>query len=288
MQSSFLLPNDMKNISKLLLTFSLITAASAVLALTPGAPTTAALVDNLPPAIQVAVKTGMKVDKSFPAASGLTGWILTQDGAPLVMYSTADGQTLIAGTLMDTKGTNLTAAYAEKYFEQPNLNKAIAKLEKSTYIVDGPKQGPVKSTVYAFLDPNCVYCHYTWQALRPYVEAGLQVRWIPVAYLRADSAGKAAAILEGEQSAAKGLETHELAFNQGGIAAAKVSAGTKNKLDNNSKLMQELGFSGTPALIYKIKNDWFSKAGMPRLSELPSLLSMPAIQNNDPDLQRWK
>ncbi|WP_407713713.1 hypothetical protein ACJJWD_17645 [Comamonas testosteroni] len=48
------------------------------------------------------------------------------------------------------------------------------------------------------------------------------------------------------------LNKNERSYSNGGIAALKtVSAETKRTLSANLELMEKLGFSGTPAIIYK-------------------------------------
>src|SRR3569832_2340925 len=67
-----------------------------------------------PKAIQGVVDKGVKVVKSFPAASGLTGWILSQGGCYSIVFITSDKKTLLAGALIDENGENLSAQYEEK------------------------------------------------------------------------------------------------------------------------------------------------------------------------------
>lgn len=76
-----------------------------------------------------------------------------------------------------------------------------------------------KNVIYVFFDPNCVFCHFAWKALQPYVKAGLQVRWVPVGFLKPTSAQRAAAIREAK------TPTQALDFNeQHFVTAAAVSA----------------------------------------------------------------
>ena len=60
-------------------------------------------------------------------------------------------------------------------------------------------------------DPNCPYCNMFWKQARPWVESGkVQLRHIMVGMLRADSAGKSAALLNASKPEAA-LNEHEAA-----------------------------------------------------------------------------
>src|SRR5260221_11847984 len=102
------------------------------------------------------------------------------------------------------------------------LPALYAALEKSDAVVEGPASA--KKVIYVFFDANCWYCHLTWKALAPYEKAGLQVRWVPVAYQKDSSTTKAAAIMQAKDRAAA-LRENELGYKadsyDGGIAPAK-------------------------------------------------------------------
>ncbi|MGC2520684.1 MAG: hypothetical protein WA373_16435, partial [Burkholderiales bacterium] len=66
-----------------------------------------------------------------------------------------------------------------------DLPALFSTLEKTDAVAEGAASP--KRTLYVFFDANCWYCHLTWKALQPYERAGLQVRWVPVAYQKASS-----------------------------------------------------------------------------------------------------
>ncbi|WP_052408698.1 thioredoxin fold domain-containing protein [Paraburkholderia acidipaludis] len=170
---------------------------------------------------------------------------------------------------------------------------AATGFESAPAIVEGAQGKDVKSTIYVFMDPNCIYCHLVWKALRPYEAAGLQVHWIPLAFLKPDSAGKAAALLQAPDSAAL-LKKLELGYNEkdesGGIAPLPTVPGaTQAKLDGNAKLFQDLGFQGTPTIIYQGSGGrWADYGGMPKLAALPGMLNLPAQPVADPELKQYQ
>jgi thiol:disulfide interchange protein DsbG len=249
--------------------------------------------DNLPKALVKALSAGMKLEKTFPAAGGLTGYIISSArGENMVVFSPENHQVLMAGKLLDDNGTDLSAKYLDQYGPKVDLSKYAPALESAPAIVEGAKGKAVKSTIYAFMDPNCIFCHLTWKALQPYEAAGLQVRWIPVAFQQASSAGKAAALLESKDPQAMlrhGESTYVEEKESLGIDPIPVSAATKAKIDANSKLMADMGFSGTPTVLYKdASGAYVAIQGMPTLSRLPKILNMSEQAVTDPELQRFR
>src|SRR6202795_1796697 len=102
------------------------------------------------------------------------------------------------------------------------LPALYAAVEKSDAVVEGPASP--KRVLHVFFDANCWYCHLTWKALQPYEKAGLQVRWVPVAYQKDSSTTKAAAIMQAKDRAAALRENetgYEAGSYDGGIAPAK-------------------------------------------------------------------
>lgn len=73
-----------------------------------------------PKAIKDAMANGVKVVTTFPAVSGMTGWVLLQNGTYSMAFTTADRKTVIVGNLINEKGENLTDQYANKYFPKPD------------------------------------------------------------------------------------------------------------------------------------------------------------------------
>ncbi|MDR3099104.1 MAG: thioredoxin fold domain-containing protein [Paraburkholderia sp.] len=173
------------------------------------------------------------------------------------------------------------------------LASAAPRFQSASAIVEGASGANVKSTLYVFMDPNCIFCHLVWKALQPYEAAGLQVHWIPMGFLKPDSAGKAAALLQSANRAAllRELEMHYSEKDEsGGIAPlASIAPATQAQLDSNMKLFQALGFQGTPTLIYQGSGGrWADIDGLPKLGMLPGLLNLLAQPVTDPELQRYR
>jgi thiol:disulfide interchange protein DsbG len=244
----------------------------------------------VPKVLNGAVSAGVKVIKQFPAASGLTGWVLSQGGKYSVVYTTADGKTLIAGALVDERGQNLSQLYEAAQVPQPDLSAAFRQLEKTSYVAEGSSTNP-KSVVYAFVDANCPYCHYLWQAVQPYQAAGLQVRWIPVAMLGPTSMPKAVSILAAADKAAA-FRTMEENHGKPWNAPAGISATSHPALvaaiQKNGEAMDGFGIGGTPGIVWRDKQGKVRvQSGMPRLSELPGITGLPEQRNTNPGLEKF-
>ncbi len=245
-----------------------------------------------PPPIQMAVHSGMKVIREFPAASGLTGWVLSRDGRYTMAFTTPDRKTMIIGVLMDNTGVDLTAAYGKKFIPKPDYAALFGGLGSTGYIVEGAVRH-AKSTLYVFFDPNCVYCHLTWKALQPYEKVGLQVRWIPVAFLKPTSAGRAAAIIQAKNPETA-FQDNETRFNtateDGGIKPLTApTPASLARISQNGHLMSRFGSNGTPTLVWKDKAGAVRAIyGLPRLSKLPGITGLPPQKINDPALARFQ
>lgn len=233
----------------------------------------------------------MEVIKSFPGPSGLTGWVVKEAASSrqVILFSTADQNTVMAGILMDKDGNNLSAAYGEQHIPKPDFTKVLDEINTSgATVVHGSAKA--KGEITVFYDVNCGFCKLMTKILAPAVEAGeLRVRYVPVAILGADSAPKAAAVL-GAKDVSK--------------AIAGAAAGTAEKSDDkallakvatNTNLMKKHGFSGTPAVLYKVTKGNDVKTvvanGLPTMSELFSNLGIDAKHLDkakaDPQLQRY-
>src|SRR5262245_1472491 len=167
----------------------------------------------------------------------------------------------------------------------------FATLEKTDAVVEGAKRP--KRVLYVFWDANCYYCNLTWKALQPYEKAGLQVRWVPVAYQKDNSAALAAAVM-GARDRVAALRENETRYRaksyDGGIkASANVPADLAIQLEDNMTLMGRFGMSGTPALVWKDSAGKVqTNLGLPPLSKLPAITGLPEQKIDDPELLKFR
>jgi thiol:disulfide interchange protein DsbG len=127
---------------------------------------TAFSADAYPKPIQEAVDAGVTVVKTFPAASGLTGWVMAQGGQYSIVFTTQDKKTLLVGALIGENGENLSAQYEENHVPKPDMSALFQELEKSSYVAEGSTKNP-KSVIYVFVDANCPFCHFEGRVAGP-------------------------------------------------------------------------------------------------------------------------
>ena len=147
----------------------------------------------------------------------------------------------------------------------------MQRLERSHWIGSGAKSHA--RVVYVFTDPNCPYCNDLWKAMQAMRSPDVQVRYLLVAVIDADSRGKDAAILESSDPAAT-LDESERKFARGGIAPKSTSqAATNATISANEALMTDLKIYGTPGLVYLDEHHELKVfAGMPNPEQLRMIL----------------
>lgn len=224
-----------------------------------------------PAVIRSLERQGLSHVQELGNVSGLRGYAGMVGQQPITIYVAADGNAIV-GSRIGPDGESLDEARVRELVAKPMSEAIWKQLDDSTWVADGKAQAP--RVVYTFSDPNCPYCNRFWQAARPWVDAGkVQLRHIVVGVIRADSSTKAAAILGAPDRTAALLE-NERNFRQGGIKpAASVPAAIRDSLDNNQILMAELGFRGTPGILYKDEQGPVQRVnGMPRPDVLARVL----------------
>lgn len=204
--------------------------------------------DTYPQPIEAMREKGVEILDTFDAPSGLSGFAGMYHGRPLAIYLTSDKQHAIIGSLLDVQGEDLTNAIIEDKVTRPQSKVMWEKLEKeSHWVSEGSKKAD--TTVYIFTDPNCPYCKRLWQEAQPWVKSGkVQIRHIPVGVLGESSQKKAAYILAAKDG------SKALVDNESGAAPAKenpIAEKQQQQLDENLQLMQQLGASGTPAILFR-------------------------------------
>jgi thiol:disulfide interchange protein DsbG len=147
----------------------------------------------------------------------------------------------------------------------------MQRLDRAHWISAGAKSpGRI---VYVFTDPNCPYCNDLWKAMRTARAPDVQVRYLLVAVINAESRGKDAAILESADPAAS-LEKDERSYDNGGIAPkSSLQPETAETISINEALMSGLHIFGTPGIVYLGgPNEVKVFAGMPDAEQLRSIV----------------
>lgn len=235
-------------------------------------PATGVASTSRPAVIDAVESQGFEVYGEFSAPGGLRGFAGLAGQRPMAVYVTPDGEHAVIGMLIDSKGEDVGQRELQRLVAEPMSKRIWGQLEKSHWVADGRANAP--RVVYVFSDPNCPYCHRFWTAARPWVDAGkVQLRHIMVGVIREDSANKVAAIL-GAASPSEALTRNERAYDAGGIKGlATVPAAVRKQLDENESLMLQLGFQGTPAILFQDAAGAVQRrSGMPPADDLPAVL----------------
>lgn len=253
------------------------------------------LLGTLPKPIQNLKNKGLDIVREFPVGAALAGWVVSYEGNDMIVYTTADGEFLINGVLLDAQGNDLTVEHQQNWIPRPSWDDLASShfITESSLATDQDTNDNTvtKSTIYMFYDANCPFCHLSWIALQPYRQAGLEVRWIPVAYLKPDSRNKAAALLSApkNQQAAllkKSMENFGEKNTDFGKAPNKQN---EEQLQTNMNLMQSLGLNGTPGWAWlNEEGEMQTHSGMLRLPKLPSVTGLPAQKHPEPSLMRFR
>lgn len=217
-----------------------------------------ALIDT-PDAVQATIEklTGgrAKILQAYKAPAGLIG--LSVELGPhkdTILYASPDGKYVMQGTIVDADGQNITQQEAQQILPKPpGAAENFATLEQTKSYVWGKADAPKE--LWILFDPNCIYCHKTYDALKPAVETGkVKVHIIQAGFLKESSLGKAAAIMAAKDPSAalaededKFDESHE----EGGIKGDTSNADAVAAVQANNAWMQAQGISGTPYLLYK-------------------------------------
>lgn len=225
----------------------------------------------LPPALQALETQGVTIVEELEATDDLRILAAAAGQQPLAIYVTAGGN-VIVGTRFDARGRPMDEDRLQQLVELPMAQQAWSQLNDSSWVLDGDIEAP--RIVYTFSDPNCPYCNQFWKAARPWIDAGaVQLRHVMVGMLKADSATKAAAILDAPDSSAA-LRENEQNFARGGITPKRsIPNSTRRTLEDHRMLMMTLGFRGTPGIV-ALDDDGLLQTvnGMPQSGALEALL----------------
>lgn len=170
---------------------------------------------------------------------------------------------------------------------EPLAGDAVwAELEQAVWFAEGAHDP--ERMVYIFLDPQCPYCNLLWRATLPYLDAGLQVRNIVVAYLTDNSQPQAEAIL-GAEDPVHANALHQRAFKEGGIAPLDTpNLEAVRAVEANSRLFHTLGVPATPAIFYRDEQGAVQRLiGLPDLSMLADVFGLPEQAQTDPALAHY-
>jgi thiol:disulfide interchange protein DsbG len=225
------------------------------------------------------------VVREFKAINGLQGFVVKakgKSGRMGIMYTDHSGRYLVMGPIIKATGENITQQEAQRYILSGKAVSVYNNLPKQAGFIEGNADAPHK--IIAIMDPNCIFCHRLYEALKPQVLSGqLAVKWIVAGFLKPGSAGKAYAILSAKDPA-KALAKNEANFNEhteeGAITPiSNPSATIKQAVADANAFLQNNQLPGTPAVIYLDQNHKPQLIeGMPNQAQLKIIFSQSSNQ----------
>lgn len=155
-------------------------------------------------------------------------------------------QILFTGDLVLNSGTNLTPKYTSALI--PSQANQFDEVFNGGLIL-GETKATVKTdnSLFIFYEPFCAYCKKLHKKIKPYVDKGLDVQFIPVSFLSPNSPNVIATLAKSKNI---NEDMHKSDKNQLDIterADDKINA----MLTKNSQVMQAMNISGTPGIVYR-------------------------------------
>jgi thiol:disulfide interchange protein DsbG len=174
--------------------------------------------------------------------------------------------------MYDEKGANLSEQLIQKDIYAPAGRELWQKMEKASWILDGKKTAP--RVIYVFADPFCPYCKQFWQQARPWVESGkVQLRTLMVGVIKPESPATAAAIMTSKDPA---KTWHDYEQSGGKLklnVPSSVAPAQMQILNDNQKIMDELGANATPAIYYLNDDNMLQQVvGLPDAENLKAMM----------------
>lgn len=231
-----------------------------------------AYAEDLPAPVKAIEKQGITIIKPFDAPAGMKGYLGKYQDMGVAIYVTPDGKHAISGYMYDEKGQNLSEQLFQKEIYTPAGQDMWKRMEKSGWLHEGKKDAPV--ILYVFADPFCPYCKQFWQQARPWVDAGkVQLRTLLVGVIKPESPETAAAILASGDPAKTWHDYEQSAGKMKLTLPATPSASAMRTLNENQKLMDDLGANVTPAIYYMNKEGQLQQVvGLPDAQKLQTMM----------------
>lgn len=221
------------------------------------------------PALSGLVKKGASVQRRITVGDDIVGWMIDFAGEKDMYYTSADGNFLLLGALIDSGGNNVSAQIKEALASDEAADGTVAgsgkpagngwresmfEKIKSINTIDLKGEG---RDLYVFFEPVCPHCARLHQELA-YVD--VKTHYIPVSFLSPDSSAIAGTLmtLQGDQLD-EALDRLVMGTLSGGshrrwldkYQPDELPSDLNKQLADNSSMMQALGISGTPAIIYE-------------------------------------
>lgn len=209
--------------------------------------------------------------KAINAPGGMKSWVGQYQDMGVNLFLTPDGKHVVSGYLYDENGKNLSEGFFTSEIYTPLGREMWQKLIQAKSIKEGPDSAARKVVVFA--DPFCPYCKTFWAAAQPWVDAGkVQLNTLLVAFLDPKSGRNATAILNAKDPVSAWRDYELSGGKKLPAFTGTTPRETFNLLQQNQKMMDDLGANATPAIYYMNENNELQQVvGMPDENQLVAM-----------------
>lgn len=241
--------------------------------------------DEVPKILKFANETrGWQILNKFDTDTTLTGWIVNTGQGRQVAYTDSNGF-LLLGELVSPDGVLLNTQYLSN--NQPSYDfEGI--LRSATFIDINPSAD--NRSLIVFFEPHCPVCSVIYAALKPYINAGHPVKFLPVSFLSDGTQGRPSSddVIYSIMTADNPLvflDDHESSvLKSDDIKSADDEF--KSHLVENLSIMRQLGISGTPSLLIpKEGGGYIIQNNMVTMDVFPAIFNTKRMDSPDPRLQ---
>lgn len=224
---------------------------------------------------------GDQVIKKFSVTQGVDGWVITKGGQEIVLYTLSEHKLVMAGSLYNTDGDDLTVKYLKEHTsrfdvspaQEGKINGAQAReaLAQTWYLLlDKPSTDLIlaKQRIYVFVDLQCPYSHLLWDIMKYADQSLIEITWVPVSFLGQISLQKSALLAAESRSFQSALGPNRIAtgalqeymrvhVSSNELGPTPVVGDDVLKIAVNNQVLTRLGGSGVPVIMWIDKEDRF-------------------------------
>ncbi|MGB5334520.1 MAG: hypothetical protein WBN07_02785 [Woeseiaceae bacterium] len=175
------------------------------------------------------------------------------NGRQMVVYATADGNTIFSGVAVDiATGQNISSLDAAN-LPPPNYDKVVEMAASATAFVEGNPES--ENQYYVFVDPRCPYCHKTYSAFLEAQAKGsdLAVHYIPIGILGPESENVAKEMLGNAEGAADLFR--KISMKAPHVSDAAVVEEGLSAHGRNLAIFRTLQFDAVPVVISTVSGE---------------------------------
>ncbi|POB47293.1 thioredoxin fold domain-containing protein [Vibrio vulnificus] len=159
------------------------------------------------------------------------------------------------GALIQGDGINIANKYTEKL--KPSIGEAFKEIHNGGLILGNDVTTNDDGVMYVFVEPHCGYCKRLERNLEPYIEKGLNVRYIPLSWMSPNTPDIIATIAKSDDKVE--------AMSQALRSQLKITTSSDQQimagLNKNSSIMRAVGLTGTPGVVYKNESGKYTLTG---------------------------